>query len=104
MDHDSARLTLEAAPGTAAAAPAPAETERVVRPAGRLGLRWINAVKAVAGTPAQRRLAYAALQVPRIRHWEKEFSKLSDADMRLRSLQLRGRARGGESLTKLLPE
>src|SRR5262245_14681873 len=103
MDHDSARMTLEAAPGEAPA-PAAAEPERVTRPSGRLGQRWLNAIKATAGAPAQRRLAYAALQLPRIRYWEKEFDKLSDADLRLRALQLRGRARGGESLTRLLPE
>ena len=28
-----------------------------------------------------RRLAYAALQMPRIRYWEKEFSKLTDAEI-----------------------
>src|SRR5581483_2751675 len=104
MDHDSARMTLEAAPGEAPAHAPAAEPEQVVRPSGRLGQRWLNAIKATVGAPAQRRLAYAALQIPRIRSWEKEFDKLSDADLRVRALQLRGRARGGESLTRLLPE
>ncbi len=39
-----------------------------------------------------------------IRHWEKEFSRLSDAELRQRGLRLRGRARGGESLNRILPE
>src|SRR5262249_53517787 len=41
---------------------------------------------------------------PRIRAWEAQYDKLSDADLRTTSLRLRGRARGGESLDKLLPE
>ena len=48
----------------------------VQRPRGRLGLRVFNYTKALFGLPAQRRLAQAALQVPRIRYWEKEFPTL----------------------------
>jgi preprotein translocase subunit SecA len=44
------------------------------------------------------------LQINRIRHWEKEYTRLNDAELRQRGLQLRGRARGGESLERLLPE
>src|SRR5262249_13330455 len=55
-------------------------------------------------TPARRRLARAALYVNRIRYWESEFSRLSDEEVKHRGLQLRGRARGGESLDRLLPE
>ena len=47
----------------------------------RLGLRLANQFKALFGTPAQRRLAWAALQVDRIRYWETEASKLSDAEI-----------------------
>ena len=54
--------------------------------------------------PWQRRLARGALQIDRIRHWEAEFTKLSDAELKVKGLQLRGRARGGESLNALLPE
>jgi preprotein translocase subunit SecA len=54
--------------------------------------------------PAQRRLARAALQIDRIRQREKEFSRLNAAELRLAGLHLRGRARGGEALDKLLPE
>jgi preprotein translocase subunit SecA len=56
------------------------------------------------GLPWQRRLARAALYIPRIRSWEKKFDDLSDADLKTNSLRLRGRARGGESLDKLIPE
>jgi preprotein translocase subunit SecA len=70
----------------------------------RLGFRWFNHLKAWCGTPAQRRLAHAALQVSPIRYWEKEYGKLNDQELRQRGLQLRGRARGGESLDRLLPE
>ena len=64
----------------------------------------MNHFKALFGLPWQRRLAYAALQIDKIRHWEGEFSKLSDADLKLKGMQLRGRARGGESLNAILPE
>jgi preprotein translocase subunit SecA len=73
-------------------------------PRGRLGPLWYNACKALFGLPWQRRLGWAALAIPRIRSWEKRFDKLSDADVRLTSLRIRGRARGGESLDHLLPE
>jgi preprotein translocase subunit SecA len=70
----------------------------------RFGPRWLNHAKALFGPPASRRLAHAALQVRAIRHWEKEFSKLADAEILKRGAQLRGRARGGESLDQMLPE
>ncbi len=73
-------------------------------PVNRFGPRWLNRVKALFGTPSQRRLARAALQLDRIRYWEKEYDRLSDPETREAGLRLRGRARGGESLDKLLPE
>jgi preprotein translocase subunit SecA len=72
--------------------------------ANRLGPRWLNHLKRLFGMPAQRRLARAALFVDRIRHHEAEFSKLSDGEVRAVASTLRGRARGGESLDRLLPE
>jgi preprotein translocase subunit SecA len=92
---------------TAAITTAPAEAEPVptrVSASDRLGSKWFNHVKALFGPPAKRRLARAALQVDRVRHFEKEFSKLSDGELRQLGLRLRGRARGGESLDHLLPE
>jgi preprotein translocase subunit SecA len=71
---------------------------------GRLGPRWLNHVKALAGTPGPRRLARGALQVDRIRFWEREYSALADHEIRQKGMQFRGRARGGESLDRLLPE
>jgi preprotein translocase subunit SecA len=70
----------------------------------RLGRRWQMQLRALFGTPSQRRLAQAALQIDQVRYWEAELSKLNDAELHTRGLQLRGRARGGESLDKLLPE
>ena len=70
----------------------------------RLGTGWLNQLMALCGPPAQRRLARAALQVDRIRYWETEFGRLTDAELKVRGQQLRGRARGGESLDHLLPE
>src|SRR6516165_6820873 len=70
----------------------------------RFGPRWSNHLKALLGTPSQRRLARAALQIDRVRYWEQQFERLSDPETREVGLRLRGRARGGESLDKLLPE
>ncbi|MBY0526126.1 MAG: preprotein translocase subunit SecA [Gemmataceae bacterium] len=70
----------------------------------RLGGGALNWIKAIFGPPAQRRLAYAALQIDRIRHWESEFGRLNDVEVRQMGMRLRGRARGGEALDRLLPE
>jgi preprotein translocase subunit SecA len=56
------------------------------------------------GQPSRRRLGRAALKVDRIRCWEQEFSRLSDSELLYTALTLRGRARGGWSLNRLLPE
>lgn len=71
---------------------------------GRLGLPWLNNVRAIVGLPWQRRLARAALHVPRIRAWEKKFGSYTDAELKEYGLRLKGRARGGENLNRLLPE
>ncbi len=76
----------------------------VIPNVNRFGTRWINVGKAWLGTPSQRRLAHGALQIAQVRYWEQEFSKLTDPEIRLKGLHMRGRARGGESLDKLLPE
>jgi preprotein translocase subunit SecA len=90
-------LHHSAAPGTEVVVGRVSRTDR-------LGIRWANHLKALLGLPSQRRLARAALQVDRIRHWESEFGRLNDVELRQRGLQMRGRARGGESLDRLLPE
>src|SRR5262249_18304703 len=70
----------------------------------RLGPKPWNWLKSLFGPPATRRLARAALQIDPIRHWEAEMAKLSDSELTLRARKLRGRARGGEKLDKILPE
>jgi len=91
---------------TLEAAPAPAVAEAIMRPnvTSRFGPRWYNYLRALFGSPAQRRLGYAALQIGKIRYWEAEFSRLNEEEIRKRGQQFRGRARGGESLDRLLPE
>jgi preprotein translocase subunit SecA len=70
----------------------------------RLGSRGSNSLKNWVGLPWDRRLARAALQIPRIRYWERKYEKLLDSELKQLSQQLRGRARGGTSLDRLLPE
>jgi preprotein translocase subunit SecA len=92
----TAAAHTEPAPGTAVVPSPP--------PMNRFGARWLNHVKALCGTPSRRRLARAALLIDRVRHWEQQYDRLSDAETREAGHRLRGRARGGESLDKLLPE
>ncbi|HMP03713.1 MAG TPA: preprotein translocase subunit SecA [Gemmatales bacterium] len=70
----------------------------------RLGSRTSNWFRRWFGSPGERRLARAALLIDRIRHWESEYDRLADAELRATSMRLRGRARGGEKLDRLLPE
>jgi preprotein translocase subunit SecA len=80
--------------------------ESTLRASGRkrLGSASVNFFKMLLGTPSKRRLARAALQVDRIRHWEAEYGRLNDLELKQQGLRLRGRARGGETLDHLLPE
>jgi preprotein translocase subunit SecA len=71
---------------------------------GRLGPVWLNYIRWLLGMPSQRRKARAALMIDRCRSWEARYERLSDAELKVRGLQLRGQARGGESLDRLLPE
>ena len=70
----------------------------------RLGTRIGNHFYRFFGSPGERRLARAALYVDPIRQWEERFRDLNDEEIRQRSMRLKGRARGGESLDRLLPE
>jgi len=88
---------------TPASSPLHVEARRASAPK-RLGSHWLNVLKRLLGTPSQRRLARGALHINAIRHWETEFSRLSDAEVLRTGQQMRGRARGGESLDTLLPE
>jgi preprotein translocase subunit SecA len=71
---------------------------------GRLGTSAVNRFRALLASPWQRRLSRAALLVPAVRHWEKEHANLADDGLKQAAARLRGRARGGELLDKLLPE
>ncbi|MBX3398722.1 MAG: preprotein translocase subunit SecA [Gemmataceae bacterium] len=72
---------------------------------GRLGSAATNRLRAVADPrPWKRRLAKAALVIPKIRYWENQFLNFNDDDLRKKSMNLRGRVRGGESIDKLIPE
>src|SRR5262245_40964877 len=71
----------------------------------RFGMRWMNYLRtSLSASPSKRRLAYGALQIGPIRHWEKQYAKLSDKEILQVGAKLKGRARGGESLDVLLPE
>jgi preprotein translocase subunit SecA len=70
----------------------------------RLGLSVVHQIQQFFGTKAKRRFSKAALQIAHIRHWEETFKDLNEADIKSTSMKLRGRARGGENLDKLLPE
>jgi preprotein translocase subunit SecA len=71
---------------------------------GRLGPWPVNQAVAAVGLPWQRRLSRAALLIPRIRDWERRFLDLSDDQLREKSMELRGKARGKWNLDRLLPE
>jgi preprotein translocase subunit SecA len=71
---------------------------------GRLGPWPVNHMVAAVGLPWQRRLSRAALLVPAIRYWEAQFLNISDDQLRDKSMELRGKARGKWNLDKLLPE
>lgn len=71
---------------------------------GRLGSKVTNYVKSWFGSPWDRRLAKAALAIPAIRRWEREYENMSEDELRKVAARLRGRARGGENLDKMLPE
>lgn len=71
---------------------------------GRLGLAGKNRMLATLGRPSQRRLARAALLIPAIRHHEQEFGKISDAELKVRANQLRGRSRAGDVSKQFISE
>ncbi|MFL5329394.1 MAG: preprotein translocase subunit SecA [Gemmataceae bacterium] len=71
---------------------------------GRLGNRVTNQFKAWFGSPWGRRLARAATLIPSIRAWESKYLNLTEAELKQIAARLKGRARGGENLDKMLPE
>jgi preprotein translocase subunit SecA len=80
------------------------ESMRAPAPRNRLGWRWLNYLRAWFGLPWQRRLARAALRVAPCRYWEAKYDKVDDEELKRIGLRLKGRARGGEALDRLLPE
>jgi len=70
----------------------------------RLGPGVVHQFRRLFGSKPERRLARASLQVDAIRYWEGEYDKLSDAELKQISQRLRGRARGRESLDRMVPE
>lgn len=71
---------------------------------GRLGHWPLTRIKSMCLPPWRARLARAALYVPRVRYFERKFNSLTDEEMRQLSMQLRGKARGGWNLDRLIPE
>jgi preprotein translocase subunit SecA len=71
---------------------------------GRLGSWTGNLLRSNLSFPWKRRLAQAALQVPKVRYWEDRFLNFSDDEMLAKSMELRGKARGKWDLDSLLPE
>jgi preprotein translocase subunit SecA len=102
MGRAAVNLPVSAEPAPVHAPSAPPSARPA--PKRRLGFRWKNYLKSLFGSPSQRRLARAALKVAPTRHWEQRFSSFSDSELKQAGMRLRGRARGGESLDRILPE
>jgi preprotein translocase subunit SecA len=84
---------------------AAAEAVRLRTSSNRFGPAWLRRVRYWTSLhPSKRRLLYAATQIGAIRHWEKEFGKLTDKEILQTGYRMKGRARGGEDLDKMLPE
>ncbi|MBA4187348.1 MAG: preprotein translocase subunit SecA [Planctomycetaceae bacterium] len=83
---------------------APHPVRKIENVPGRLGSWAANVVRARIALPWRRRLARAALYIPKIRYWEEQFASLSDDGMLAKSMELRGKARGNWGLDLLLPE
>ena len=71
---------------------------------GRLGSPLYLRMNSLFGAPWKRRLAQAALVIPKIRHYEEKYLQLSEEEIRKTSMRLRGLARGGANLDKMIPE
>jgi len=83
---------------------APHPVRKIENVPGRLGSWSANMIRSRVAMPWRRRLAKAALFIPKIRYWEDQFISLSDEQMLLKSMELRGKARGKFDLDSLLPE
>ena len=83
---------------------APEPARLIANVPGRLGLWPVNVIRARVAMPWKRRFSRAALLVPKVRYWEKQFIRCSDDEMLEKSMELRGKARGKWDLDALLPE
>jgi preprotein translocase subunit SecA len=70
----------------------------------RLGPGVVHQFRRLFGSKSERRLARASLQIDAIRYWESQYDPMSDAELKQVSQRVRGRARGGEKLDRLIPE
>ena len=82
----------------------PHAAPKIANVGGRLGTPGGNAVSAVISPPWTRRLAKAALLIPKIRDFESRFLTLTNENFAVASRALRGRTRGGASLDTFIPE
>ena len=83
---------------------APEERKIIQSVPGRLGQDLTNRFRALFGLPWSRRLARAALLIPKIRAWEAKYVELNEGELKKVAARLKGRARGGENLDRMLPE
>ncbi len=74
-----------------------------LRSMSRFGPAWWNAIRARIGGRAARAFAQSALNVRHVNALETEIKKLTDAELRKASLDLRWRIKGGETLEKVMP-
>jgi preprotein translocase subunit SecA len=82
----------------------PTAAPKIANVPGRLGSDPYCRTMATIGPPWSRRLAKAALLIPKIRDFEARFLTLNAEDMKTASMALRGRCRGGVSLDRYIPE
>ncbi len=82
----------------------PHTAPKIANVSGRLGNPAANALTASLGMPWTRRLAKAALLIPKIRDFESRFLTLTDTNFAVASRALRGRTRGGANLDTFIPE
>ncbi|CAN5425502.1 preprotein translocase subunit SecA [soil metagenome] len=72
---------------------------------GRLGSVPFNFARlGLEPRPWKRRLSAAALVIPKIRYWEEQYKNFNDEEIRKQSMRLRGKARSGMKIDKLIPE
>jgi preprotein translocase subunit SecA len=74
------------------------------RPLGAIPTGFRAKLQALTSGPSKRRLAQWSMQLPAIAAMEPELQKLSDGELRKKSLALRYRAKSQEPLERIMPE